>query len=118
VLIPAGHRSAKSISGQDSDYRSEADMFNHALELTRMAQRVGSLRRSAHHHCASSAHIAKRNRPKLRYSLRLCAPRCGSRIEQRERCMRASTEIAGVIHLHAAAFLVLSALVATSIPST
>jgi hypothetical protein len=31
----------KSISDQESGYRSEADMFNRALELTRMAQRVG-----------------------------------------------------------------------------
>jgi hypothetical protein len=33
-----------------SGYRSETDRFNHALEPTRMAQRVGSLRRSARHH--------------------------------------------------------------------
>jgi hypothetical protein len=49
VLIPAGHRFVQSISGQESGYRSETDMFNHALEPPRMAQRVGYLRRSAHH---------------------------------------------------------------------
>jgi L-lactate dehydrogenase (cytochrome) len=58
VLIPALHRFVQSISGQVSGYRSETDMFNHALEPPRMAERVGSLRRSARHHCASSAHTA------------------------------------------------------------
>ena len=54
MLIPAGHRSRKIDFRPRSGYRSETDMFNHALEPTRMAQRVGSLRRSARPHRASS----------------------------------------------------------------
>jgi hypothetical protein len=41
VLIHGRADPQKSISYQESGYRSEADRFNHALELTRMAQRVG-----------------------------------------------------------------------------
>ncbi len=88
MLIHGRADPQKSISDQESGYRSEADMFNHALELTRMAQRVSSLRRNTRPHRASSAHIAKWNKPKLRYSLGLRAPRCGSRIEQCERRMQ------------------------------
>ena len=37
VLIHGRADPQKSISDQESGYRSEADMFNHALELARMA---------------------------------------------------------------------------------
>jgi hypothetical protein len=41
VLIHGRADPQKSISDQESGYRSETDRFNHALEPPPMAQRVG-----------------------------------------------------------------------------